>query len=93
MAEDYYARMALYRKRMKDMIKRAALSTWVSVERVIGGCVCTSRCIKRGGGGYLGDRGAIQQEQSDITPALLYAELTTRLFLKVNLHLPSPPKR
>lgn len=36
MAENYYARMVLYRERMKDMIKRVALSTWVSVERMIG---------------------------------------------------------
>lgn len=33
-------------------------------------------------------RGAKEQEHSDTTPALLYAELTTRLFLKVNLHPP-----
>lgn len=61
MAEDYYARMALYRKRMKDMIKRVALSTWLSVKRVIEGCVCMSRCIKRAGveGILAGTRGAI----------------------------------
>lgn len=50
MAEDYYARMALYRKRMKDMIKRVALSTWMSVGRVIGGCcVCIPRVVQNGG--------------------------------------------
>lgn len=33
-------------------------------------------------------KGAKGQKHSDTTPALLYAKLTTRLFLKVNLHLP-----
>lgn len=67
MAEDYYARMALYRKRMKDMIKRAALSTWMSVERVIGGCVCMSRCIKCGVKGI-----SAANERSDIAGAKRY---------------------
>lgn len=39
--------------------------------------------------GILAAKGAKGQNRSDTTPALLYAKLTTRLFLKVNLHPPS----
>lgn len=88
MVEDYYAGAELCVRKTRQNVSPKYFST--SMGKGDDWAVVVPREVE---GILAAVKGAKGQKHIDTTPALLYAKLTTRLFLKVNLHSPAGPSK